>query len=272
MKSKTRRTLRKETLWWSYTKLKVFEECKERFYRQYIKRQEVDDNQRRYLEGSIVHYLIENYTKERHYLTDTAGVWILDHVEPYYRQFLDDKIVRFHKNDTDEKILKSIRKSAMNAFSYVKSLGLGQEGINVIAEMEIREKINHNILLNGKIDLLVQKGDFWTIADLKNMTSRNSLLDNTQLVFYNLLLYAKFRRVADRSEFYTCKDNKTVPGRIKKKDLKTLANRVIDATKIVRKANFRCLTTDNSVCYKCPYKEICVDENLTDVGRGIVKW
>lgn len=246
-------------VYWSYSKLKTFQTCKEKFYRQYILKEKGRENQRNFLEGNVLQSTFENFiNRGAHTRPEEEHMpWIEKNLEAYYRyhKTRPGVIMEFHKKDSDERFIRLLTKSAKAVYEMMKFKGyVGHKAIQ--SEVKVDKEIWPGVLLGGKLDFLVKDSGF-IVFDLKNSTHESKYIDPQQLLFYNVLLYLQTGALAKESFFFCAKDNKILPVDANKDAINAFVQEIKAATKTVMSTKYRRKVEDMSVCWGCKYKDPC---------------
>jgi len=258
---------------WSYSKLSTFERCPEMFYRKYIIFEKTVENQRKYLEGSILQSLFEGYVNTANYRSNNKD-WLLQHLDWYYENYLEKQIFKkqpilFKDGETKEKIVSKLTKYIKNTENFFRHRGF--DVLNLESEVSFNPAIsmNKDVELQGSIDFLIRHPDkSFDIMDLKT-TSSKKYIQKDQLLFYTLQMYLKEDKLPNEAYFFNAAKNEIISVPIKMADLQDLVNRLKKYTKIV-KTDFRRMYNLGE-CWGCAFAENCVEERLEGVikdGRG----
>jgi CRISPR/Cas system-associated exonuclease Cas4 (RecB family) len=159
----------------SYTKLNTLQKCPYKFYLKYVRGIliEIENAKRDF--GVLYHSLIEDVLSDKITITDAVN-----RLSEKTQLFFDLDIFAYTKNA--QKILENLK----TFVEFKKALGY-----QVFLEKEVNKECG-NIHFNGKLDLVLVKGNTCEVYDFKTTKSKSkektSQYYKEQLDFYNFLL------------------------------------------------------------------------------------
>ena len=260
----------KKKIKWSYTRVKTFKECREKYYRRYVLKEYPEENHMKYLEGNVVQNLFEHFINYNHFKGPDPEKWIQDNIKVYYNKHFNDskKPCTFRKADSEKKLLKSITKMCNNTYQMRLNKGFFEEGVEIKSEVGIREQFGPNSDVWGKIDFVIFKDNELWVLDLKS--THTKYIDPKQLLFYAYLIYLRKGRLVDKAFFFTSKDNKVLNLNVTQERVDKLVAMIKEIEKITESTDYREMTSDKNACWGCSNRIPCWAENnqLGDVKPG----
>jgi CRISPR/Cas system-associated exonuclease Cas4 (RecB family) len=242
---------------WSYTKMKTFKECKEKYYRKYVLKEYPKENHIRYLEGNVVQNLFEHFINYNH--KDLQ--WLLDNLPSYYQKHFNNPHApcTFRKADSEAKFLRSMTKMVKNTYNMMKDKGLLDDNAQIKSEVHIRKDFTKKSIIQGKLDFIAYKDEELWVFDLKSRHTK--YIDPLQLIFYSYLAQLRFGKIPDKVFFFASKDNKVLNLTVGEKQVKGLTGFLKKIEKVVMSSNYREMTKNQKKCWGCPHRQACWKEN-----------
>lgn len=161
---------------YSHSKLDIARTCFLKFKYKYIDKIEAEEDRSAANFGEVIHYIAEHYTGNGK-----------EELLALYHSQVPEKIKLTDEYKKRVPVaLKNIHSHWLSVLKYVKPENLKREG-------EVTIKLNEEISLTGKLDLIIHnENDTHTISDYK--TSKNNKFANykNQLSMYMFLLHKKY--------------------------------------------------------------------------------
>jgi len=196
------------------------------------------------LKGANIHEIISLYYKNN---LDTSFLFDLNikELEELVKNFLSFEIKRKENNDQVLVVEKTFEIKL-----YLEELELNEESYNFL------KKIGNNLVVNGRIDLLLKSKDSneFFIIDFKTGNSKEDL-------FYSWLLYRALDIIANiktinltNNQIFEIKINKEILGNYERKIIKKLSYCINKLYFSITKNKWN---KNNNFCNLCSFKDFC---------------
>lgn len=253
---------------WSYSKFSTYESCTEKYYRKYVLKERPVENQRKYLEGSVLQTLFEEYVNTSVYTKEDKD-WLLTNLDRHIDHFFDERKGNVHlKKDEDRaKIKVKIEKYISNTYDFFRYKGY--KDLLLASEVDFSPgiRLNDSISIRGSIDFLIRAkdGKSYDVMDLKTTASKK-YINKDQILFYALMVYLHFGTPPKEAYFYNAAKNEIINVPIASHDVQDLVDRLKRYTKEIESTKYRELT--KTECWGCAHKELCSEEHEGDFKNG----
>jgi len=257
---------------WSFRKFSIFEKCPEMYHRTYDLKEKPVENQRKYLDGYVLHTLVEEYINKNIYQTQDKS-WLhanmMRHVTRYITNLHNHptKFIKFKDDKKDEeKAINKITKCIDNTHALFQYENFHTK--KLVGEFEPPDggvKINNLVSIDGSIDILVESDDGYTVVDLKTSESKR-FLQKDQLVFYYIIVRELKGYAPKELYFFSAHKNAKIKCTVTEDDASELIRKMTAYTKQIETSNYRQMNMQS--CWGCPHIDLCHAEHFGDFSNG----
>ena len=247
---------------YSYSKLKCYEQCQQKFKLQYIDKVkiEVKENIELFL-GKRVHETLKKLYNDLQYQKENTLEEILDFLHDRWQKNWNDSIVIVKKEHCSEDYLKMAVKCITDYYNRYKPFNHGRRTISLEERILINLDSSGNYKLCGYIDMLTMSEEgCYNIHDYKTcsrLPSLETIENDRQLTLYSIGVKQRYPDVKDiRMIWHFLKFDKEIDSTRTDEELKELKQNTIRLINTIENTE-KFPANPSVLCKWCKFKSMC---------------